>query len=340
MRLICVVVLLMSSAACKVGSDSLLFATRTSVAIDVDTQPPTFDVGYKRDELVLAPVDEEGKVLPVMTTVGVSAKPLSFGANHSFATGDAALLMSRYLLDDTAPTASASIDPKNPTAFDAEHPEQGNMDGTIDAKGTRRYYFGTNTVFGLGVQWNAEYIPTAVALGYKRKELALIPLAEKDGRRGVASLIATAHAGSQVDNAQNTGAILGQTFATGLAATFLAMHPEVRRAIGPSVVPNYDKARQELDEIKAAQVTADKQAKQRADEHSIVAEIATRYDGGNDTAKLAMMQRASELASLECESPGTTPITRQEFTKRISKNANGTQAAVLADLRTLNAFRP
>ncbi|HEX6884494.1 MAG TPA: hypothetical protein VF530_14050 [Planctomycetota bacterium] len=331
MRWIGLVLFSLLAGACSVGKDSLLFVTRTNVAIDLDSEPPTVDIGYKRDELVLAPVDEDGKVLPVMTTVGVSAKPLRFGANHSFATGEAALLMSRYLLENVGPEFPDSIDSNHPTA---------GMDGTISAKGSKRYYFGTNTVLGLGVQWNAEYVPTAVALGYKRKELAFVPLAEKDGRRSVASLIATAHTGSEVEDARGTGAVLGQTFATGLAATYLAMHPAVRRAIGPSVVPNYEKARLALEEIETADAKAARQADQRAEERRIIRELRTRYDAASDPQKLAIQQQASELASLEVAAPEAAPLSTNDFTKMLSKNASGTKPAVLIDLNTLNAFRP
>ena len=91
------ILLCLSVLACKAGEDEVIFVTRTNVAIDFDAIPATTDIGYKRDELMLAPSDPNGKVLPLLTSVGTKAGILEFGANHSFATGEAALVMARYL---------------------------------------------------------------------------------------------------------------------------------------------------------------------------------------------------------------------------------------------------
>ena len=237
------VILTSSCGLSTIGKDSVLFVTRTNVAIDLDTVPATTDIGYKRDELVLGPIDEEGKVLPVLTSVGTSASPLKFGANHSFATGDAALMMSKYL--------GKPADLKTEDEISLEEIwKDGGSPGTLSALSTigptpisggllsGRLIFGTNTTLGLGVSWTSQYVPTAVSLGYKRKELAFIPLSGPvNKQRAIASLLATAHARSNVGNLSTTEAIIGQTFATGYAATLLASHPIIRAAIAPAIAP-------------------------------------------------------------------------------------------------------
>ncbi|MFN0244141.1 MAG: hypothetical protein ACKVWV_14725 [Planctomycetota bacterium] len=345
MRWIGVVLAFLSLFSCKVGKDSVLFVTRTNVAIDLDTQPATLDIGYKRDELVLAPMDDEGNVLPVMTTVGVDANPFSFGANHSFATGDAALVMSRFLLSEAHPPTVGTIDA---TAL-----ADALAGGTIAETG-KRYYFGTNTVLGLGVQWNAEYIPNAIALGYKRKELALVPLGKVDaeidpktnkpdpskkGGLRLASLIATAHSGTDVGDAQSTRAVIGQTFATGKAATNLAMHPEVRRAIGPSVVPNYDKAREEMKVIQDAQHTQRGYDDQADLEAAAIHRIVARYTSTSDAQKPQFLAEASKLGLL-LRPPTAGTQAPDEFKKAISPKANGRDPAILESLRALEGFQP
>ena len=234
------------SGCSNVGVDNVVFVTRTNVAVDFDATPPTASIGYKRDELVLEPRDENGRVLPVLTTVSTSAKPLEFGANHSFATGDAAIVMSKYL------TSNAQLDAvTNPTislttlvtALDSGLP--GNE---ISKTGRERIVFKTNTSLGLEVDWNASAYPNAIALGYKRKEFAYVPLAEsrtKPGKLHLTSLLATAAGASQIGSREESGIVIGQTFATGLAATLMASHPAVRRALGPAIVPNYEKIREE-----------------------------------------------------------------------------------------------
>src|SRR5262245_12707871 len=140
-------VLVLVSGCSGLGVDNVVFVTRTDVAVDFDTSPATTALGYKRDELVLAPIDANGRVLPVLTTVGTKAAPLSFGANHSFATGDAAIVMARHLLDKE----DLKNDGDGFLKYETLKKSLGKgLDGNaISASGRKRYLFTTNTSLGL-----------------------------------------------------------------------------------------------------------------------------------------------------------------------------------------------
>lgn len=170
-------------AGCAFGKESVLFTTVTGVAIDVDSEPPRVNIGYERHEGVLAPVFEDGEVLPVLTTVGTRANIFDFSAQHSYATGDAALVMSDYLAKQEEYPFGA------PATERVARPE---MNGRIivpkgdkECTERKRYFFGTDTSFGLGVQFHGEY-PRAVSMGWKRKEFAYVPLLEKTIYRNAA----------------------------------------------------------------------------------------------------------------------------------------------------------
>ncbi len=226
--------------SCTIGKDSLLFVTDTTVGVDLDSVPATMDLAYARNEMVLGPVFEENQVLPVLSSVGVRAGAFDFGANHSFATGDSAVVMANALTDP------GKADP-------ADYGVRGFQNGGIIKTSLKvdereRLFFGTKTVLGASVQWTSSTVPDAVNIGFKRKELACVPLIEKEtGTPGetevkLSSLIATADAGVLVGGRTDTGLRVGQLFATGEAATALSRHGAVRSVLGPAIIPNYDEA--------------------------------------------------------------------------------------------------
>lgn len=255
--------LLHTVSGCAVGLDSIIFVTKTEVAVDLDTEPPAADIGYARREFVLAPIFKDGEVHPVLTTVGARPGVLDFGANQSFATGDAAIVMADAFSGDLPYPFDAPNKLKYPSLKSeiVTSPSDKVPEGFwsklayffTGSSERRRYFFGTDTNFGLHVQWSASEVPRAVSLGYKRKELSYIPLIEKvtkdgagmvqDKRLTLASLIATANVKSQVGAPSKTGVEIGQTFATGVAATLLAADPYIRRVLGPSIIQKYDEIR-------------------------------------------------------------------------------------------------
>lgn len=229
------------SAGCTIGKDSLLFVTDTALGVNFDAKPPTLDIAYGRSELVIGPTFEENRVLPVLSSVGTTGGSFGLSSNHSFATGDAAVVMANAL---TEPNRS------RPSDYGIIGiPAGGIVRTKIKPDDRKRVFFGTKTVLGASVQWSTANVPDAIALGFKRKELAFIPLVEDEsaGQDGtwdvrLSSLIATADAGVRVGSKEDTGMRVGQLLATGEAATALATHAAVRRVLGPAIIPHYDEA--------------------------------------------------------------------------------------------------
>jgi len=310
------------------GVDNVLFVTRTDVAADFDANPATTTMGYKRDELVLAPVDPNGRVLPVLSTVGTKVGPLSFGANHSFATGDAAIVMARHLLDPGQLEGGEDCNFLDCTTLMGAvgHGLPGNA---ISDKGRKRYVFTTNESLGLEVSWTVNNFPEAVALGYKRKEIAFVPLSKKapDGKAPsgadknnaagemyLASLLATAQGGATVGGVSDTGMEIGQTIATGFAATLMATHPEVRRAMGPSVVPNYDAVRAEHEAVEQEQrVAVEAQKQELAKQKEAKDAIKGAFQAANDEGKKDIIAAATKLGMVEKDT-----TTANNFIARLS----------------------
>src|SRR5689334_17856397 len=91
-------------SGCTYGKKSILFATKTSLGVDMDTKPPTLDIGYGRKEGTLSPEYEDGQALPQMASYSVGVGWFSAAPSQSFAVGDAAVLLTKYLGTDARPT--------------------------------------------------------------------------------------------------------------------------------------------------------------------------------------------------------------------------------------------
>lgn len=297
-----------------VGLDSLIFATKTEVAVDFDTRPPTLNVGFKRMEVVLAPEFQGGeKILPVLTTIGASASPLNLFSDQSYATGDAAIVMAEAFTSDEEyfPLRKlVQLDGSHNVGTIRTSPmgDRGGLWGAIkyffvgnDQR--KRYFFGTDSLLGLHVEWAGGQMPSAVALGWKRKELAYIPLMEEPientttngGTRTpenvkirLPSLLATASADVNAGRQEDTGARIGQTYATGIAATLLSGHGGVRRVLGSALVTGAEDIRKQN-----AEAYRDTFQVQRA----IIADIQQKMNDAATSAaqKAAALAKAKEL---------------------------------------------
>lgn len=251
---------LVLTPACQTAKETAFFTTRTVWGVDIDPQPPTFDLGYGRTEGSVAPVVDGGEVLPLLASFSGRSSflggALGFGVGQSFAVGNAALVMARYMTDER--NLSEELDGDDlKSVFHGGAPA--NIAGSFED--VRPYFFGTTTSLGFKVDLAT---PTdgsvgAVNLGWKRKELAVVPIREvtekvtaEDGttveqkRLTIPSMIATTSASATATDAdEGTGGGVDQFYATGLAATFLAGHPFVRRTLGAKILSDAD-ARQSL----------------------------------------------------------------------------------------------
>ena len=343
-----------SVSGCGVGLNSVLFVTKTQVAVDADTEPPSLDIGYAREEFVLAPVFKDGKVLPVLTTVATETGAFSLGSSHSFATGDAALVLADALTDPNDYQFSPSI-PATPPSHPARvlRPSmnstiQTNADDRVPhgfwnslwsffccSSERQRYFFGTDTNLGLHVEWGGSEVPRSVAIGFKRKELAYVPLIESEkpatstvpATREVtlASLIATANVQVNVTTQEKSGLGVAQTFATGSAATLLASHPGVREVLGPLLIQEYKKIQEAEDKFKA--LVSDRKSKE-----PVFNWIEKAYKTETDPTK--KQEFVKEALDLKLVPAGTTT---ELFLQELA--ANNTSKAPPDSLQRLQDFK-
>ena len=262
-------VLLLSG--CVIGKTGLLFVTKTNAGLDVSTTPPTAELTISRVEGVVGPQFENGQTLPVMSSfkfenTGIFAPHVG----SAFATGDAAVTMAGLYGDDTfgrdwnarasllKPENEANSPTNSKLSLDNE-PDPGhllplpelpllNPKLKYQKNDVRPVFFGTDTAIGIKVAWSGmtgQY-PDTAKFGYNRKELALVPVSMKETTAGVntvyemkiASLLATLDSGVKANGAANLDAMHIQYFATGNAATLLAMQKDVRAAMLARLDPN------------------------------------------------------------------------------------------------------
>ncbi|MEE9129802.1 MAG: hypothetical protein V3T84_07260 [Phycisphaerales bacterium] len=276
------IVIMANLGGCGIGYNRVLFGTKTNVGFDVDTKPPVVQLNINRKEGVIAPQFENGMKLPVLASFRFeSSKSFSPNIGSAFATGDAALTLAA-LYDDDTPTLENEPDgwmqrlelikkfnssltlnhkptiPDNAAMLFAEKGPDGEYFQQTDV---RPVFFGTDTSLGLKIGWSgAGAFPDSAKLGFNRKELAWVPVSIRDessdglGPYSVktSSLLATIDSGigqpTLVDGAPQTDIQYVQYFATGDAATLLALQQNVRMAMIIRLDPN----RQMLVEVYSA----------------------------------------------------------------------------------------
>ncbi len=249
---------------CSVGKTSTMFMTKTNAGLELSSAPPTVAFDISRVEGVLGPQFENGKKLPVLASfkfenTGAFAPYLG----STFATGDAAVALAALYGDETTPkfwkdrlTQVGTIvdsrlelnhkpDPGSWFSFQKVRTGNNGSDTEVDVKPV---FFGTDTMLGVKIAWSTMTgtVPDSAKLGYNRKEFALLPIAmtengsnDKKFEVKMASLLATLD--SPID--ANTGkpsldSRYIQYFATGNAATLLALQQDVRRAMLARLDPN------------------------------------------------------------------------------------------------------
>jgi len=222
------------------SKDSTLFVTKTSFGVDFDAKPPTMDVGYSRKEGTIAPKFEDGNVIPQMASFHGRAGVIGnvfIGAAQSFAVGEPSVIMAKYMGNPNAkPAVKDVID-----AAELAGPHL--VTGRLSQP--KRYFFGTDTSLGVKVGLAAETggVPDSLSVGWKRKELAYVPLTRTGSdatmQIAVPSLLSTVNFGT---NPQNGATTVSQFFATGSAANYLAAQPDVRAVLGARIVADTELA--------------------------------------------------------------------------------------------------
>lgn len=232
---------LISLSGCAIGYNSTLFVTKSNIGVDIDSKPPTAEISLARREGVIGPTFEGGQKPPVMASFRYNIKGI-FGlfsnVSSTFAGGDAAATMSKLFGggDATQAENSAVCLSKKPqlTVFGREISFPGEGD-------VRPFVFGTDTTVGLKIAWSGltAQIPDTVRFGYNRKEFSLAPVfgaAQRCGDNGtyvvkIPSFLATVDSSTTVKDPAGSGLDHLQYFATGIAATNLALRQDVRRVM-------------------------------------------------------------------------------------------------------------
>lgn len=285
---------------CRLGKENVVFTTSTVIGIDVDSVPPRVSLGYDRFEGSIGPTTQEGEILPLLAgiamTTNVVLSTFGFGVSTTFATGPAAILAAKYLAHEAdyepananeelqrdldalgraagfgAREGSGEGTPTDEQRADAARAEslRGPVQLPKDHK-LRRYFFATDTSLGFSVSFAAgdPNVPESVQLGWKRKELAIVPvtvLGEAHARRTLylPSLVATSS--TDVELQDSGGPATSQFYATGMAANYLMGHAKIRR----NIVQRTGAAQSILDEDRRALAAIEARgivAKERAGE--------------------------------------------------------------------------
>lgn len=192
------------------SSDHVLFVTKTSLGIDLDSKPATASIAYDRIEGYVAPRYANGEIPPVVASIKSDGNIFSPRIRQIYATGNAAVIA-------TGGTVTGESPPM---------------------KGTRKLmFFGTTTTTGLKVGFTTEVLPDSFTFGFKRKEFSYIPLAtvgtgadEHDVYPSVLASIDTAANVSTTGKRDDVKLTNSQFFATGKAATLLADSRTIRES--------------------------------------------------------------------------------------------------------------
>ena len=289
------------------GYNNTLFMTKSNVGLDFDSKPPTLEVSVSRKEAVIAPSFEGGETPPVLASFkphggnGGGFANFFLGVDQTFAGGDAAKAMAVLYEKPTA----TDPNPYDSSLKLSKKPDYRNPFQKIPSEGsTRPFIFGTDTSLGFKVAWSGTggQIPDTVRLGFNRKEFAWAPLSATPVRKAdgtddsekvnvkMPAFLATIESKQDVSGDASTRAQALQYFATGQAATYLAMKQEVRRAMLARLDPN-------------TSAFADKFPAQGAD---VIPDILFsmeavlgRYADRNDATAKELQGRLGSLANLD-----------------------------------------
>lgn len=239
------------------GYNTTMFTTKSNAGLDIDMKPPTAEITISRKEAVIEPAFEKGQSLPVMAsfkprvTFGGGLRNYFLGVDQTFTGGDAALTMAKLY---NSPTVFGD----DLTPFNSELPLTAPLKAKnwFDAPATpgtiRPFIFGTDTILGLKVAWSGVggQMPDTVKAGFNRKEFAWAPVSvSANNIVKMPSFLATIQSGisggadtnvpSSTAINQQGGVTSIQYFATGEAATRLAMQKDVRDAMLERLDPAY-----------------------------------------------------------------------------------------------------
>lgn len=191
------------------STDHVIFVTATNIGINADAKTQTANIGYDRTEGVIGPTYVDGGTLPgTFAYMNSNLSVFSPSVKQLYATGEAAA----QVTDTNRP-----LPPSPPPGV-----------------GMRRImFFGTTSTIGLKVGFSTG-TPDSIVLGYKRRELSVIPLHKDNPDSGnpdvYPPVIASIDMNVATPSLIETTLGLTQYFATGVAAVNVARLPDIRAA--------------------------------------------------------------------------------------------------------------
>jgi len=193
----CVAALAVLLSGCA-STDSVTFLTKTSLGVDVSSQPAAAQIGYDRFEGYIGPRFDNGAVPPVVASFETNGQLLDRQVRQVYATGRAA---------EIATLASA-----------------GNNQQSKPLEGRHQVmFFSTGTTVGLKLGFGST-ATDAFTFGYKRREISVIPITQGQ----FPSVLATLQNDVEGSTRDKAGLGVTQYFATGVAADAMAAQPTVR----------------------------------------------------------------------------------------------------------------
>jgi hypothetical protein len=272
-RLAAVAVVALALGGCAFGYNRVLFVTKTNAGFEATTTPPTIQLDIARTEGVIAPQFQRGTKLPVMASFRFQNEGFfSPAVGSAFTTGDAALTMAGLYADPTPGNWQARMklltdkdSPTDSTLSLAREPTLPKIFGlfplTFQQADVRPVFFGTDTSLGIKIAWSGATgeFPDSARFGYNRTELALVPIAMEgaagqDFKMRMSSLMATIDAGVRdLGTVTRPGLDFEyvQYFATGRAATLMAMQQDVRKAMLARLDPHREERARQFDQLRA-----------------------------------------------------------------------------------------
>lgn len=199
---------MISAVGCADLTKSVIFVTKTSIGVDIDSKPPTFNVAYDRIEGYFGPRYDNGAIPPVLAKIETDGGIFTAKVRQIYATGEAATIVA--------------------------HPSQPPMPKPKKLEGNRELmFFGTTTTTGLKVGFTGN-MPDRFIFGFKRKEFSFIPVGTTTNENGESvdaypSVLALLDTSAQAKSNLQAGMVNGQFFATGYAAELFAHDPSVRQ---------------------------------------------------------------------------------------------------------------
>ena len=248
--------------------DTVVFVTNTSIGMDLGGTPPMASIAYDRMEGYIAPRYDNGAVPPVVASLETGGNIITPKIRQTYATGKAAGIAT----GSTTPAAN-------------ELPLIGEQ--------KKLMFFGTNTALGLRVGFTPAGIPDSITLGFKRKEVSIIPVGSMtcpststaaNCPAGLkvdtyASVLASIDTASVMTSPTTTGLDSRQFFATGIAAEQLAANDLIRKSFKSASEATPAAVKQQADEM-----IAERNAKV-----TLITTAITGEDGKLDKAKLSTL---------------------------------------------------